>query len=54
MLPAGVLMLLMMSLAMAEEKAGHDGSAGPTVVYSAKFPVTVENREYEMKCRLPY
>jgi len=45
---AVILTLLMMSVATAEEKMSHAGPQGPTVVYSPLYPITVENREYEM------
>ena len=48
MLFAGLLILITMSVAAAEEKMSHGSPQGPTVVYSPQYPITVENREYEM------
>lgn len=49
MLFAVLLLLFMMSVATAEEKMSHAMPQGPTVVYNPKYPITVENREYEMQ-----
>ena len=44
-----LLLLLMTSVAIAQEEASQAILQGPTVVYNAQFPVTVEGREYEMQ-----
>jgi quercetin dioxygenase-like cupin family protein len=36
------------SVAMADEKAGQTATAGPTVVYQAKYPITVQGTEYDL------
>jgi quercetin dioxygenase-like cupin family protein len=41
--------LIMVSVAMAEEKASQTAEPGPTTTYQAKFPVTLPGGEYDMK-----
>ena len=40
--------ILWVSLAMADEKAAQTATSGPTVVYQAKFPITVQGAEYDL------
>ncbi len=40
--------ILGVSGAMADEKAGQTALAGSTVVYQAKYPITVQGAEYEL------
>jgi len=41
--------VLMVSVAMAQEKAGKTAEPGPTTAYQAKFPITLQGGEYDMK-----
>ena len=41
--------LFMVSAAMAEEKASQTAEPGPNTAYQAKFPVTIQGGEYDMK-----
>ncbi len=40
--------LLWVSVAMADEKTGQTAPAGPTVVYQAKYPITLQGTEYDL------
>lgn len=40
--------ILWVSTAMAAEKAGNPAPLGPTVVYQAKYPITVQGAEYDL------
>ena len=40
--------ILWVSVAMADEKAGQTASSGPTIVYQAKYPITVQGAEYDL------
>ena len=40
--------LLMVSAAMAQEKASQTAEPGPTTAYQAKFPVTLQGGEYDL------
>jgi quercetin dioxygenase-like cupin family protein len=42
------VVILEVSAAMAEEKAGQTATPGPTVVYQAKYPITVQGTEYDL------
>ena len=47
---AALIGLLMVSMAMAQEKASQTTAApGPTTEYQAKFPVTLKGGEYDMQ-----
>jgi len=47
---AALIGLLIVSVAMAEEKASQTTAApGPTTAYQAKFPVTLQAGEYDLK-----
>ena len=40
--------ILWVSVATADEKAGQSATPGPSVVYQAKFPLTVQGAEYDL------
>jgi quercetin dioxygenase-like cupin family protein len=40
--------ILWVSVAMADEKAGQTATPGPTIVYQAKYPITVQGAEYDL------
>jgi quercetin dioxygenase-like cupin family protein len=40
--------LLSFSAAMADEKMGQATTPGPTVVYQAKYPITVQGAEFDL------
>ncbi|MBI5098881.1 MAG: cupin domain-containing protein [Nitrospirae bacterium] len=46
---AALIGLLMVSVAMAQEKASQTAEPGPTTTYQAKFPITIQGGEYDMK-----
>jgi quercetin dioxygenase-like cupin family protein len=39
---------LSVSVAMADEKAGQTATPGPTIVYQAKYPITVQGGDYDL------
>jgi quercetin dioxygenase-like cupin family protein len=41
--------LLMVSVAMAQEKASQTAAPGPTTAYQAKFPITLQGGEYDLQ-----
>lgn len=41
--------LLMVSVAMAQEKASQTAAPGPTAAYQAKFPITLQGGEYDLQ-----
>jgi hypothetical protein len=41
--------LLMVSVAMAQEKASQTAAPGPTTVYQAKFQITLQSGEYDLQ-----
>jgi len=41
--------LLMVSVAMAQEKASQTATSGPTVIYQAKFQITLQGGEYDLQ-----
>jgi len=43
-----LMVLLVASAAIAEEKAGQTASPGPTTAYQSKFPVTVRGGDYDL------
>jgi quercetin dioxygenase-like cupin family protein len=43
-----LMALLMVSAAIAEEKAGQTTPPGPTTAYQAKFPITVRGGDYDL------
>ena len=40
--------ILWVSVTTADEKAGQSSTPGPSVVYQAKFPLTVQGAEYDL------
>ncbi len=41
--------ILMVSVAMAQEKASQTATPGPTVIYQAKFQITLQGGEYDLQ-----
>ncbi|OGW52976.1 MAG: hypothetical protein A2Y81_05350 [Nitrospirae bacterium RBG_13_43_8] len=41
--------LLMVSAAMAQEKAIQTAAPGPSTAYQAKFPITLQGGEYDLQ-----
>ena len=41
--------LLMVSVAMAQEKASQTVTPGPTIIYQAKFQITLQGGEYDLQ-----
>ena len=41
--------LLMVSVAMAQEKASQTATPGPTVIYQAKFQISLQGGEYDLQ-----
>ena len=41
--------LLMLSVAMAQEKASQTATLGPTIIYQAKFQITLQGGEYDLQ-----
>ena len=41
--------LLMVSVAMAQEKASQTATPGPTIIYQAKFQITPQGGEYDLQ-----
>jgi len=41
--------LLMVSAAMAQEKASQTSTPGPTIIYQAKFQITLQGGEYDLQ-----
>ena len=43
-----LMAVLWVPVAMADEKTGQTATPGPTVVYQAKYPITVRGAEYDL------
>jgi quercetin dioxygenase-like cupin family protein len=46
---AALMGLLIVSVAMAQEKASRTAEPGPTTAYQAKFPITLQGGDYDLK-----
>ncbi len=48
LLYVALVAILWVSVTMADEKAGQIPTPGPTIVYQAKYPITVQGAEYDL------
>ena len=49
LLLVALIVFIMGSVAMAQEKTSQTAAAGPTTVYQAKFPITLQGGDYDLQ-----